>query len=110
MRSSHCTATQAGKTAECADGLTPVAGLTDLNGGFRLDVLSTPNMILPSRKVHLPGQIPDGKNYTHPEQTPIAGEDKDYVLVLEKPRYTDCVYIDFSPQTFGWSVWQPRSP
>jgi hypothetical protein len=39
-----------------------------------------------------------------------AGEDKDYVLVLEKPRYTDCVYIDFSPQTFGWSVWQPSSP
>ena len=34
-----------------------------------------------------------------------AGEDKDYVLVLEKPRYTDCIYIDFSPQTFGWSVW-----
>src|SRR5215813_13159865 len=34
-----------------------------------------------------------------------AGEDKDYVLVLEKPRYADCVYIDFSPQTFGWSVW-----
>ena len=39
-----------------------------------------------------------------------AGEDKEYVLVLEKPRYADCVYIDFSPQTFGWSVWQPRSP
>src|SRR2546422_5504256 len=39
-----------------------------------------------------------------------AGEDKDYVLVLEKPRYTDCVYIDFSPQTFGWSGWQPSSP
>jgi hypothetical protein len=39
-----------------------------------------------------------------------AGEDKEYVLVLEKPRYTDCVYIDFSPQTFGWSVWQPPSP
>jgi hypothetical protein len=35
----------------------------------------------------------------------IAGEDKDYVLVLEKPRYTDCVYLDFSPQTFGWSGW-----
>jgi hypothetical protein len=35
----------------------------------------------------------------------IAGEDKDYVLVLEKPRYTECVYLDFSPQTFGWSVW-----
>ena len=34
-----------------------------------------------------------------------AGEDKDYVLVLEKPRYADCMYIDFSPQTFGWSVW-----
>ena len=34
-----------------------------------------------------------------------AGEDKEYVLVLEKPRYADCVYIDFSPQTFGWSVW-----
>jgi hypothetical protein len=40
----------------------------------------------------------------------IAGEDKDYVLVLEKPRYTDCVYLDFSPQTFGWSVWQPTPP
>ena len=40
----------------------------------------------------------------------IAGEDKEYVLVLEKPRYTDCVYIDFSPQTFGWSVWQPSPP
>jgi hypothetical protein len=39
-----------------------------------------------------------------------AGEDKDYVLVLEKPRYADCVYIDFSPWTFGWSVWQPRTP
>jgi hypothetical protein len=39
-----------------------------------------------------------------------ASEDRDYVLVLEKPRYTDCVYIDFSPQTFGWSVWQPRVP
>jgi hypothetical protein len=34
-----------------------------------------------------------------------AGEDKEYVFVLEKPRYTDCVYLDFSPQTFGWSVW-----
>jgi hypothetical protein len=34
-----------------------------------------------------------------------AGEDKGYVLVLEKPRYTDSLYIDFSPQTFGWSVW-----
>ena len=34
-----------------------------------------------------------------------AGEDKEYVFVLEKPRYTDCAYIDFSPQTFGWSVW-----
>jgi hypothetical protein len=34
-----------------------------------------------------------------------AAEDKDYVLLLEKPRYTDCAYIDFSPQTFGWSVW-----
>jgi hypothetical protein len=39
-----------------------------------------------------------------------AGADKDYVLVLEQPQYTDCVYIDFSPQTFGWSVWQPRAP
>jgi hypothetical protein len=39
-----------------------------------------------------------------------VGEDKDYVLVLEKPQYTDCVYIDFSPQTFGWSVWPPRAP
>jgi hypothetical protein len=34
-----------------------------------------------------------------------AGEDKEYVLVLEKPRYANCVYLDFSPQTFGWSVW-----
>jgi len=34
-----------------------------------------------------------------------AGEDKDYVLVLEKPQYADCVYLDFSPQTFGWSAW-----
>jgi hypothetical protein len=34
-----------------------------------------------------------------------AGEDKEYVFVMEKPRYTDCAYIDFSPQTFGWSVW-----
>ncbi len=39
-----------------------------------------------------------------------AGADKEYVLVLEKPRYTDCVYIDFNPQTFGWSVWQPSPP
>ena len=39
-----------------------------------------------------------------------AGEDKDYVLVLEKPRYAECVYLDFSPQTFGWSVWQPGTP
>jgi hypothetical protein len=39
-----------------------------------------------------------------------AGEDKDYVLVLEKPRYTECMYIDFSPQSFGWSVWQPTAP
>ena len=39
-----------------------------------------------------------------------AGEDKDYVLALEKPRYADCVYLDFSPQTFGWSAWQPRAP
>jgi len=39
-----------------------------------------------------------------------AGEDKDYVLALEKPRYADCVYLDFSPQTFGWSVWQPGAP
>ena len=39
-----------------------------------------------------------------------AGEDKDYVMVLEKPQYTDCVYLDFSPQTFGWSVWPPRAP
>jgi hypothetical protein len=34
-----------------------------------------------------------------------TAEDKDYALVLEKPRYADCMYIDFSPQTFGWSVW-----
>src|SRR5262249_49355800 len=34
-----------------------------------------------------------------------ADADKDYVLVLEKPRYAECMYIDFSPQTFGWSVW-----
>jgi hypothetical protein len=39
-----------------------------------------------------------------------AGEDKEYVLVLEKPRYTDCVYLDFSPQAFGWSVWQSSAP
>ena len=39
-----------------------------------------------------------------------TGEDKEYVLVLEKPRYADCVYIDFSPWTFGWSVWQPTAP
>jgi len=39
-----------------------------------------------------------------------AGEDKDYVLVLEKPRYTECVYLDLSPQPFGWSVWQPPAP
>jgi hypothetical protein len=39
-----------------------------------------------------------------------AGKAKDYVFLLEKPRYTECVYIDFSPWTFGWSWWQPRSP
>jgi len=39
-----------------------------------------------------------------------AGEDKDYVLVLEKPRYTGCVYLDLSSQPFGWSVWQPTAP
>jgi hypothetical protein len=39
-----------------------------------------------------------------------TGEDKEYALVLEKPQYTACVYIDFSPQPFGWSVWQPTSP
>jgi hypothetical protein len=39
-----------------------------------------------------------------------AGEDEEYVFVLEKPQYADCVYIDFSPWTFGWSLWQPRSP
>jgi hypothetical protein len=39
-----------------------------------------------------------------------VGDDKDYVLVLEKLRYMDCVYIDFSPQTFGWSVWQSSAP
>jgi hypothetical protein len=39
-----------------------------------------------------------------------AGEDQEYIFVLEKPRYADCVYIDFSPWTFGWSLWQPRSP
>ena len=38
-----------------------------------------------------------------------AGEDKDYILVLEKPQYTECVYIDFSPQPFGWSGWQPTA-
>jgi hypothetical protein len=26
-----------------------------------------------------------------------TGEDKEYVLVLEKPRYTDCVYLELSP-------------
>ena len=31
----------AGMTAECADGLLSVARLTELNGGFRLDVFST---------------------------------------------------------------------
>ena len=39
-----------------------------------------------------------------------TAEDKDYVFVLEKPRYTACMYIDFSPSTFGWSLWQPRPP
>ena len=39
-----------------------------------------------------------------------ADEDKEYIFVLEKPRYTDCVYIDLSPQPFGWSVWQPPLP
>jgi hypothetical protein len=39
-----------------------------------------------------------------------AAEDKEYVFVLEKPRYAECVYIDFSPWTFGWSWWQPRAP
>jgi hypothetical protein len=34
-----------------------------------------------------------------------AGEDKEYAFVLENPQYTDCAYVDFSPQTFGWSVW-----
>ena len=27
-------------------------------------------MIVPSSKVNLAGQSPDGKNYTHPERTP----------------------------------------
>jgi hypothetical protein len=36
------TATQVGKIAEGADGLMSVAGLTELNGSFRLDALSTP--------------------------------------------------------------------
>ena len=42
LRCSHCTAAQARKTAACADSLVSVAGLTELNGGFRLDVFSTP--------------------------------------------------------------------
>jgi hypothetical protein len=39
-----------------------------------------------------------------------TAEDKEYVFALEKPRYAECVYIDFSPWTFGWSWWQPRAP
>jgi hypothetical protein len=39
-----------------------------------------------------------------------ASEDKEYVFMLEKPRYTACEYLDFSPWTFGWSWWQPRAP
>jgi hypothetical protein len=35
---------------------------------------------------------------------------KEYIFVLEKPWYADCVYIDFSPMTFGWSFWNPRFP
>ena len=35
---------------------------------------------------------------------------KEYLFVLEKPWYADCVYIDFSPRTFGWGFWNPRSP
>ena len=35
---------------------------------------------------------------------------KEYLFVLEKPWYADCVYIDFSPMTFGWGFWNPRSP
>jgi hypothetical protein len=38
------------------------------------------------------------------------GYAKEFIFVLEKPWYADCVYIDFSPMTFGWSFWNPRSP
>ena len=38
------------------------------------------------------------------------GHEKEYLFVLEKPWYVDCEYIDFSPLTFGWSFWHPRSP
>ena len=46
------------------------------------------------------------------KNTPLcqAAEDKEYVFVVEKPRYAECVYLDFSPWTFGWSWWQPRAP
>lgn len=36
--------------------------------------------------------------------------EKEYLFVLEKPWYADCVYIDFSPMTFGWDFWNPRFP
>ena len=39
-----------------------------------------------------------------------VAEDKEYVFLLAKPHYAECVYIDFSPWTFGWSWWQPRAP
>ena len=51
-------------------------------------------------------QIVTKKNAPHCR----ASKDEEYVFVLEKPRSADCVYIDFSPWTFGWSLWQPRSP
>jgi hypothetical protein len=38
------------------------------------------------------------------------GYEKEFLFVLEKPWYADCVYIDFSPMTFGWGFWNPHSP
>ena len=39
-----------------------------------------------------------------------ANAHKEYRFVLEQPWYADCVYIDLSPMTFGWGLWNPRSP
>ena len=39
-----------------------------------------------------------------------AEEAKDYGFVVEPPWYADCAYLDFSPLSFGWSVWPPRAP